>query len=164
MVYKFVEGSRFAGNPNVVGKFLTQIKKQTGSLTPPVIVDAARPKKSPLHRYFEWDNSRAAERWRIQQARLLVCSVVTVSVDGEETTPVRSFISLNDNYEMLEVVMSDEQMRQQAIYEVNVVIKNLKEKISSFREFADVLEALEKASQAASKHFKGVKRVRATAR
>ena len=161
MVYKFVEGSRLSGKPQVVGEFLTQIKKESGSLTPPAIVNAARPKKSPLHRYFEWDNSKAAEKWRLQQARLLVCSVVTVSVDGEETTPVRSFVSLNDNYEMLDVVMSDEQMRQQALYDVNVVIKSLREKLVSFKDFADVLEALEKVSQVTSKHFK---RTRATAR
>lgn len=161
MVYKFAEGSRFGGNPNVVGQCLTAIKKERGSLTPPVIVDAARPKRSPLHRYFQWDDSKAAESWRIQQARLLVCSVVTVEVDGEATNPVRSFVSLNDNYEMLEVVMSNEAMRQQALYDVSVVIKSLKEKLASFRGFADVLEALDKASQAASKHFK---RVRATER
>ena len=39
------------------------------SATPQQIVDRARDEKSELHKCFEWDDSKAAERWRRQQAR-----------------------------------------------------------------------------------------------
>jgi len=166
MIFKFAEGSRFSGDPNVVGKTLHAIKQRTGELTPTVIVEAAMSEKSPLHRYFDWDDSTAASKWRLQQARFLVCSVVTVSVDGEETTPVRSFVSVDNNYESLQVVMSDDGMRSQAIIDVQSAIKSLRDKLKSFEEFADVLAALEQVSTVAKKHLKkpAKARERATAR
>ena len=39
------------------------------SATPQQIVDRARDEKSELHKCFEWDDSKAAESWRRQQAR-----------------------------------------------------------------------------------------------
>ncbi len=154
MVYKFAEGSRIGGDPNVVGRALHRVREQYGSLTPPNIVEAARPDTSPLHRYFEWDNKAAAEQWRLQQARVLVCSVVTCAVDGEEARPVRSFISVNKAYEPLEVVMSDAGMRAQALHDVREGIKSMKNKLSAFEEFADVVESLNGAEVAASRHMK----------
>jgi hypothetical protein len=154
MVFKFTEGSRLSGDPNIVGKTLHAIKERTGELTPTVIVESAISEDSPLHRYFDWDDSTAASKWRLQQARILVCSVVTVSVDGEETTAVRSFVSINNNYEPLHIVMSYEDMRSQAIMDVQLVIKTLLEKLNGFKEFSDVLIALEQVSNVAKKHMK----------
>ena len=42
-----------------------------GKLYPRAVVDAARPAGSPLHGSFEWDDSVAAESYRIEQARKL---------------------------------------------------------------------------------------------
>lgn len=46
-----------------------------GRLTPETVVDIARSEASPLHRYFEWDTAKAAEAYRLDQARTLIRSV-----------------------------------------------------------------------------------------
>lgn len=46
-----------------------------GRLTPGDVVEAARPAESPLHDQFEWDDTAAAERYRLEQARALIRSV-----------------------------------------------------------------------------------------
>lgn len=46
-----------------------------GRLTPRIVLDEARPDTSPLHSGFEWDDLRAAERYREGQARLLLRSI-----------------------------------------------------------------------------------------
>lgn len=58
-------------------------KKGAGTLTPVSVVDAARSPESPLHRYFEWNDSLAAIAHRLDQARVLIRSV-RVSVTVEE--------------------------------------------------------------------------------
>lgn len=41
------------------------------SATPEQIVEAARDESSELHKCFTWDNDKAAENWRKQEARLI---------------------------------------------------------------------------------------------
>lgn len=54
------------------------------SPTPKQLVDAARSKSSPIHGLFEWDNTVAAERWRLSQARNHINHLEIVIVcDGE---------------------------------------------------------------------------------
>jgi hypothetical protein len=49
--------------------------RHEGTVSPPELVDAARPKDATLHRFFEWDNKMAAEQWRLWWARHLLNSV-----------------------------------------------------------------------------------------
>ena len=153
MIYKFRDGSRLKGDADAVGHKLHEIHAKRGKLTAPDVVEEARPPKSVLHQYFEWDNKNAAEQWRIEQARHLVASIVTVETDGDEVRPVRSFVSLNNSYEPIEVVLSDVAMRQQAINEVQAAIRSLKDKIIAFEEFSDVIVALDRVEEVASRHF-----------
>ena len=163
MIFKFRESSGLAGNAQVVGETLHQIHRRHGKLTPFEVVDAARSRKSALHRYFQWDNDKAADEYRKEQARYLIACVVTVQTGEDEVQPVRSFVSINHSYEPVEVVMSSTVMRQQAIQDVQAAIRSLKEKLSAFEEFSDVLAALEKVEQMASRHLKRRKGARATA-
>lgn len=50
--------------------------RNDGRVTPKLVVDTARDKKSPLHPYFEWDDRKAGEVYRLDQARTLIRSVV----------------------------------------------------------------------------------------
>jgi len=58
---------------------ITELKcmavKRSGILTPSAVVDEARPEDSPLHAAFEWDDSIAAEKYRLEQARRLLRQV-----------------------------------------------------------------------------------------
>lgn len=153
MVFKFRESSGLSGNAQAVGETLHQIHSRHGKLTPIEVVDSARAKKSVLHRYFEWDDNQAAEEYRKEQARYLIACIITVQVDDDEVRPVRSFISINNSYEPLEIVMSDAAMRQQAILDVQNAMRSLKEKLAAFEEFADVVAALQKVEKVAARHF-----------
>lgn len=153
MIFKFRESAGLGGNAQVVGETLHAISKRNGKLTPVLVVDSARPAKSPLHRYFEWNDKKAADEHRKDQARYLISCIVTIEVGGDETRPVRSFVSVNSSYEPVEVVMSNAAMREQALLDVKDAISSLREKLKAFEEFADVLAALEVAEKAASKHF-----------
>lgn len=54
-----------------------------GQFTAQDVVDYARPKASPLHKYFEWDDTKAADQYRLDQARRVIQLVVIRVGDSE---------------------------------------------------------------------------------
>lgn len=70
---------------DVVRDELERLEDQAGRLTPGIVIEAARDANSPLHGYFEWDDSIAAENYRTEQARTLIRSVV-LQITDEKTS------------------------------------------------------------------------------
>jgi hypothetical protein len=61
-----------------------QALERKGRLTPDGVIDAARDPAHPLHSEFDWNDTVAAAKWRLQQARQLIASVqVFVTVDHQ---------------------------------------------------------------------------------
>jgi hypothetical protein len=88
----------FKGDPQRVGDALARIATEnSGSLNPADVVAAARASDSPLHRYFEWDDRRAAKAHRLAQAEQLVHAVVMIEPDKERPTPAFVRLSPKDS-------------------------------------------------------------------
>ncbi len=66
-----------------------------GALTAKILLEAATPESHPLHAHFEWDDSIAARKHRLEQARRLIrsCRVTFKDSAGTERT-VREFQSV----------------------------------------------------------------------
>lgn len=47
------------------------------------VLKDAKNNNSPLHSFFEWDEGKAAEQYRLHQARGLIQSVVAIYTDGK---------------------------------------------------------------------------------
>lgn len=58
-----------------IEKELRALHSRDGVLTCEAVVKEARAKSSPLHDYFTWDDSRAAERYRLIEAGRLIATV-----------------------------------------------------------------------------------------
>jgi len=120
MVYKFAPGSGFSGDAEATFLELENIRKQNdGKLQTHDVVDAARSKNSPLHPHFEWDDHKAAEKYRQNTARSLVRAII-VQPDQEkgkkEQTTFKPYISVTTEengekqryYQNIEVASKDE--------------------------------------------------------
>lgn len=70
------------GDAEMVGKELERLFPN-GEVSAPEVVRAARVPDSPLHKYFEWDDAKAAHEYRVEQARGLIKAIV-VEIGGEE--------------------------------------------------------------------------------
>jgi hypothetical protein len=79
-----------------VARELRRIYRAHGNrMHPPHVINAARDPDSPLHKFFLWDNTKAAEEFRLIQARQLIATVrITIpdSAVGERT--IRAYHSL----------------------------------------------------------------------
>ena len=70
----------------IVGGLLEKRFKE-GPIDPAAVVRLAKPARSPLHRYFTWDDARAAQEHRLTEARGLLRSIAVVhhtTDEGEE--------------------------------------------------------------------------------
>lgn len=88
---EYVSGNNFSLSAPVNAKEIGEELRKLGNFTPKEIVDAARDPRSVLHKYFEWNDSIAAERFRLQQARHLV---VAIQVEDSSGDPYRAFESV----------------------------------------------------------------------
>lgn len=82
-------------DPQRIGSALAKVAEAgSGRLTPKAVVEAARDTKSPLHRHFEWNDAKAAESYRLDQAREIIRVIRIEGADDDE--PMRAFLSVRD--------------------------------------------------------------------
>jgi hypothetical protein len=79
---------------NVVYDELNAIMNKHGHLTPTIVVTAAKDKKSPLHKHFEWNDTKAAAKYRLWQARQLIMSVEVIVRTANGDEKVRGFLNV----------------------------------------------------------------------
>jgi hypothetical protein len=67
--------------------------ERSGRVTPDEVVEAAKSKSSPLHSCFDWDDSVAGHKWRLEQARTLIRTVkVQITITQERMVTVPGYI------------------------------------------------------------------------
>lgn len=96
---------------------LVALVERDGSITPASVLDEARDEASPLHTHFEWDDSEAAEQYRLVQARGLIRRYkVTVEVKPDTFVKVRQFSSVPaaDPDEGTDYVLTSEALKDDA--------------------------------------------------
>ena len=105
-VYKKTAFVRRGVKAQTAGEELERISKEHGEITPPLVVDEARPEESPIHEVFEWDDYVAAEHHREHQARQLIRSIEVVKPEGN-TEPVFIHIHSEQAYLPTKTVVND---------------------------------------------------------
>ncbi len=89
-----LSGIKLPVKANVATAALMGIYKNRGELTAELVLEEAKKKKSPLHICFEWNDSKAAVKYRLEQARGIIKAVVITKEIHGKPTPVRAFINI----------------------------------------------------------------------
>ena len=76
----------------VVAAELKKIEKKSGTLEPEEVVRVAANPKHPLHSEFEWDDSEAGHRYRINQARVLIRSVAHLVEVENKSYSIKAYV------------------------------------------------------------------------
>lgn len=117
---------------------LERIESLYGSLTPENVLDASRPKNALLHNYFEWDDSVAAERHRIQQARVLLNNIEVKIISNGQPKQVAVYevvkSSSGQQYKSLQTMSVDDIDFIKARTKKELAI--LKDKLSVYKELS----------------------------
>lgn len=152
MIYKWKEAGAPVGiSAQVAGEELERIRTvNNGRLTTASVVDAARPKDSPLHPAFEWDNRKAAEAWRREQAAHMIRHIDVV-MDGpaNDAQPIRAFVSVmrdeDRSYTSVQHALSDEELRLQVVAAAWAELEAWRKRHAELVEFAKVFAVIEQA-------------------
>jgi hypothetical protein len=95
--YEWREDSPFATmglDPQAVGERLEALSLHGPVTSDMIVADAQRP-TSVFHRMFEWDDTKAAEKYRRTQAAQITGHLVTkAKMPGNGVQSVRAFVSL----------------------------------------------------------------------
>ena len=94
-IYKPAQGARLSvQDAQIYGEHIDNLTQKTGYVTPLVILKDAKDKKSPLHVFFDWDDTEAAHKWRIEQAKYLLRHITVEIINDGETQTIRHFHSV----------------------------------------------------------------------
>lgn len=111
--------------------------KKGGEVVPSDVVEDARKKTSPMHRYFDWDDSVAAEKYRLSQARKILRSIVEVIVVRKKPQEHRSFYNVDKSkgkscYVSLQRVVAEPDFLEQLVSEAQQGIEHLNKTLGLF--------------------------------
>ena len=120
-----------------------------GKLTAQAVVDAAREESSPLHGYFEWDDNKAANEYRLLQARKLI-RVVVQPCEPLDNQPMHVYQSLvtdrvvpGGGYRTTEAILSTEAWRNTLLEQAKRELIGVRNKYASLTELAKVWTAID---------------------
>lgn len=129
MVYQWKSGSHIKANAQKAGEQFEQLVQTEDGLTPESVLNANRAEGTPLHDSFEWDDTAAAEKYRLNQAGHFIrciCNVIeTEDQDGEKAEPVRAFFVTTETskYEPIEAIVKNQtkydKLLENALSELN---------------------------------------------
>ena len=125
----------------VYGERLEYIRTNNkNKITPVTIVTDAKSKSSPLHNYFEWNDRKASEEYRLQQARSLINHIVQlVVIEGVQSTQ-KSYFSVTNGggkrvYVTLQKAATTKIYRIQLLNQLITVMQNATELMKLFRSY-----------------------------
>jgi len=156
--YRAKPGAQFSPKKaQEYGEELQRIaEKNGGSLKPEVVVEEARDKNSVLHDYFQWDNKKAGERWRIFQARQLINHIEYVIEYEEQEKTVPLFISIvrqdadekpRREYVSIDVVAKDKDLYELTLQEALKELMAWQMKYQNLKELREIFGAIEKTQK-----------------
>lgn len=160
--FKFRDG--FKARPKISAEEchqeLEHVRKlNDGTITAPALVQACKPKDHKLHDYFEWRDKVAGSRWREQQARHLIGSIV---VTYDQHKAVREYQNVTVEYQpgpddgkieqvrayvSTEEALADPVMRTQILKRALDESKSWRNRYSSLQELARVFDAIDAAAE-----------------
>lgn len=112
-----------------------------------MIVELAVKPSCPLHSFFEWDDEKAAEEYRLTQARLLLRSIIIIDETVEGGT-VRAFYNVVEphlegkTYVSLKRVLNEPELRQQVIEYAYAELVGWRERYKRYSEFKSIFKEI----------------------
>ena len=124
---------------------LQKIHKKFGGITPARVVSEAKRKRHPLHKFFDWEDTEAAKRWRLHQANNLI-SRVQIVVSPQDSRTVNAFVSIKDNNTRKFVAMAEAMNDNKLVLQI---FKQLEARIDTLQDQLLALNLLKGVSKIA---------------
>lgn len=164
--YSWRSGYSYKVSATTVGNVLEKNEKEKGTVTTVDFLEYSRKEDSETHSMFEWDDTVAAEKYRLGQAGKIITQLevtyeyeepVREDMDVEFTTAeYKTSAYMNvapkmpNNSSMFmsaERAMASEETREQVIKNAISELKAFERKYANYTEFAEVFTAIHKLDE-----------------
>lgn len=171
--YSFSTGYHSKVPAQRVGEVLDSIRERGEEATAKSFLDASRDESSPTHEMFEWNNSIAAEKYRLSQAATIICHLeltieeyeteeVTLKLEEEPTEdPINKmyfksgFVNVNQRtarsatavYVPTDIALSDKEMRKAVLRNALDSLKAFERSYAHLKEMAKVIAAIHEVEE-----------------
>jgi len=102
-------------DPEKIYRELSIIHDKNNGILPNQVVQVAKSPKSELHKCFDWDNTKASDKWRLHQARQVIKAIRIIKEDVSES-PRICYIKIDDKYKSVSTVIMNESEYIQALH------------------------------------------------
>lgn len=124
-----------------VARELRSIYQKNGRrLHPEAVVEAARDPESVLHSHFTWDDTEAADQFRLLQARKLIATVrITIPSRGDERVVVRAYHALRaerKGYRHTKDIVASKDLRNALLSQLAADLERIKTTYESMRDLS----------------------------
>jgi hypothetical protein len=142
-------------DPQKIGEALTKIAEEGGGeLTPRAVVENARNPRSVLHKHFEWDDAKAAEAYRIDQARAVIRCIHAEDDDASEGH-APAFVSISDkggtSYRTLDAVKNSADLQARVLAQAERDLEAFQKRYTAMEEVCAIVRNAQAAIQARRK-------------
>lgn len=142
MVYKW-RFYQYSVDANTVGETIHRIEEKHGECTANLLLDEAREENSPIHTLFEWDDTTAAEKFRLRQATEIITAIAVVMDDDKKEAPtIRAFANVgaknNGSFISMHKALSSEESRRIVLTHALDELKAFKAKYATLKEFVKI--------------------------
>lgn len=138
---------------NIVGQAIEEIGSENeGEIVAAELVNKSRPKRSPTHDLFEWNDGEAAEKYRLEQAKYVIRSVKVV-YEPKKGKPrkISAFSNVKSKrqamprrvYVSTTSAMNDTDMRNQILLDALGQLIAWRRKWADLNEIAEEIEAVD---------------------
>ena len=121
------------------------------SVTAKELLDASRDENAPLHSCFEWDDSIAAEKYRLWQARHIISSLeIEIVKDNQPAFKTRLFLNVSivapkkqGEFVGVDVVLSNKDYRDRVLDNALLELRAFQRKYAAYEELMGVCKAID---------------------
>ena len=131
-------------------KCYEEIQQIGDEVKPDQVLDKARNENSELHKCFDWNDSSAAEKYRLFQAKQIINHLIVVHHDDEnESEPVQFRVMLKNErsrdsgYKQTIVMVKDDDEYRKLLEQAYIELRSFKQKYSCLSELSDILELID---------------------
>lgn len=155
MVYKQTYSWKvpvYSVDAQIAGETIEDIKNKSGKdfIEPEDLLENSRDKNAPLHSCFEWDDGKAAEKYRLNQAQGIIknLTVKVTFVDEKPPQTVRAFVNISagnekGRYVNIHNAMSNDKYKKQVLANALSELVIFKAKYANLYELKDLFDEIE---------------------
>ena len=144
--YEYRTPGLFRTPAQVAGEIMEQLEQSEQGLSPATLLDASRDANAPLHDEFEWDDAKAAEGYRLNQAGALIRNIRVVITEEQAEQRERAFVNVDYGkgaYVAIASALTNEVWKKNLLEYARRDMSLFQAKYSRLEELAGVISAMQ---------------------